>query len=550
MNTKRGLALVDCVGCVLARTRYSSRIGAGDRATVGEPRRASVRVSLRRPGASAPPLTKRTRVEKGSPFFTLPLAGGSDAGADGEGWSKRWRALPARSSRPSRRESEIRGFTLVELLVVIAIIAILVAILIPAVQRVRANARSAQSKNNLSQMGKAIKNYEGRGMGNLKPDGWQAALGPFVDDADEVFVDPSDTDGTPSYAINSKVPRFGYGDSSKITIIESDAEDAKITIANLNCTGGQATTTGDFATRHLGMVNALLYGGGVKSFEREEIDLESNEPLVVWWLPDSEHGEVCGTVVVVTNPNPLPTPSGSEPDVETVPGDDDDDTTGDDDDDTTDESPCTGVSASDFCSHSEFASATQYIGPVRHDIGMPSPPYSNPYVYSECGAEPVDNVDADGTAHYIRVTIVTEGTFCNCGGVPFSEIYQFVCDPDACGQCFKHSIRRGGPDGELIGPADFCPGDRYLFADANKGQGGGPGIPGLFVRMESTSTYYDETVFPTFNHGLEFQIAPLVQVIPFTGLNAETHALLFEEDAHYDWNDLVIHFEPIAIPCQ
>ena len=51
---------------------------------------------------------------------------------------------------------ERTGFTLVELLVVIAIIAILIAILIPAVQRVRENARSAQSKKNLAQMGSLV----------------------------------------------------------------------------------------------------------------------------------------------------------------------------------------------------------------------------------------------------------------------------------------------------------------------------------------------------------------------------------------------------------
>ena len=82
------------------------------------------------------------------------------------------------------------GFTLVELLVVISIIAILVAILLPAVQRVRASARSAQSRNNLSQMGKALKHYEGLGQGNLRHDSWQEQLAPFVDDVAEVFIGP------------------------------------------------------------------------------------------------------------------------------------------------------------------------------------------------------------------------------------------------------------------------------------------------------------------------------------------------------------------------
>jgi prepilin-type N-terminal cleavage/methylation domain-containing protein/prepilin-type processing-associated H-X9-DG protein len=197
------------------------------------------------------------------------------------------------------------GFTLIELLVVIAIIAVLIALLVPAVQKVREAAARSQCQNNLKQIGLALHGfhdtYKKFPVGLMNDDnrswGWGVCVLPWLEQAPLFNLLKADTANfrmdIPGGGNNS----FGSCDGVAATDVNNAAAggSVKAVLSIFICpsdvwpnTGTGGTTSGIGKANYLGNMGTDTSGGNWASWSNPNggtmngILLQSNDNSRTW----------------------------------------------------------------------------------------------------------------------------------------------------------------------------------------------------------------------------------------------------------------------------
>ena len=198
------------------------------------------------------------------------------------------------------RKQSPRGFTLVELLVVIAIIGILMALLMPAVQGIRSNARSMSCQHNLEEIGAALKivltktdmsrafNDPTTKVANVA--NWTTVVKPDLGGQESLLNCPELEGGIGTgYGINNLANFFGKGDSRKILVLDFTSSVATVVGPDIADTDRYNNWSKGQALRHGGMINVLYFDGHVATMDADSIDPTVQQIHDYWWMPTIRH---------------------------------------------------------------------------------------------------------------------------------------------------------------------------------------------------------------------------------------------------------------------